>query len=240
VGAAADWLAWRPEWPVAALSGAAWAVLLVQHTGASGAVGAHHGATTATTAHTTSLTWWTVMCVAMMVPLALPGARHVGLNSPHGRRLAGVAVFTTAFLLPWVAYGAVVLWLADLALSRGLTPAALGSGLLVLAAAWQLTHWKRQAVLSCSRSVPLAPFGTRAVATRVEFGARQSLRCMAACWPLMALMAVLPHGRAGLLAMVLITVAMVAEAQSRHRRPLIPWLAAPLVLAAAVAGAMVV
>ncbi len=240
-GVVADWLAWRPEWPVAALAAVAWVMLTSHAVGAPAAAPTgtghlHH--LSGTTTPVMSLTWWAVMCVAMMLPLALPPARHVGLNSPHRHRFVGVVLFTTAFLVPWVVLGAVLLPLSVIALSGGATGAGLGAVLLAVAAGWQLSPWKRQAVLSCSRSVPLAPFGLRAVSSRVEFGVRQSLRCMAACWPLMALMVALPHGTGGLLAMGVVTVAMVAEMRARRRRQLIPRLAAPMAVAALVTGVL--
>jgi predicted metal-binding membrane protein len=240
-GAVADWLSWRPEWPVAALAAAAWGMLASQAAHAPTVVATgtghlHHLPATGSPAM--SLTAWTVMSAAMMLPLSLPAARHVGLNSPHHHRFVGVVLFTTAFLVPWVVLGAVLLPLGDVALSGGATGAGLGAVLLAAAAGWQLSPWKRQAVLSCSRSVPLAPFGLRAVSSRVEFGGRQSLRCMAACWPLMALMVVLPHSPGGLLAMGLVTVALVAEMRARRRRLLIPWLAVPMAVAALATGVL--
>ncbi|QBR91161.1 DUF2182 domain-containing protein [Nocardioides euryhalodurans] len=224
------WLAWRPEWPGVVVIAAAWLWLAVQSVqvpaghhehGASGLMG---------------LGTWTVMCVAMMLPLALPALRHVAFNSFRGHRWSGMALLATGFLVPWVAFGVVAIAIGEWLLAGWMSSALLLAVLLVVAAGWQVSPPKRWAAFSCSRTVPLAPGGAREVGTRLEFGARQSLRCMGACWPLMAVMVVLPHGVVGLLAMAAATVGMVAEVTSRRRRTILPWLAAPLALAAVAAG----
>ena len=185
-----------------------------------------------------------LMCVAMMLPLALPAARHVGVNTFRPRRLRALAVFGTAFLLPFVALG-LLLPLAAVLVDRAGGPGAdsglvVGIGLLV-AAAWQATTWKRWAVLSCSETVPLPPAGLAADRACAEFGIRQGLRCLAACWPLMALMGVVMVVPTGvpqtvvLAGMALVTAMTVAESRSRRRRQLIPLLAAPLAVAGALA-----
>ncbi len=218
---------------------AAWVWLVVAggHAGSGAATMVHtHDATSGSRTVMTP-TAWAVMCVAMMLPLALPALRHVALNSLRGRRLIGMVPFACGYLLPWVLLGLLALPLGELLTVDG---GALGpaTALLALTAAWQLTPMKRWAVLSCSRTVPLAPYGPRAWATRFEFGVRQALRCAAACWPVMLLMAVLPHGPRGVGVMMVLTVVMLMEMQSRHRRLLLPWLGVPFGIAAAATGMM--
>jgi predicted metal-binding membrane protein len=168
-----------------------------------------------------------------MLPLALPGARHVATNSFRSRQLRALGVFAAAYLLPWLGFGLVAGAAIGLTQGAGVAGRTLLLGLLVLVTVWQLTPWKRQAVLSCNATVPLPPFGLRADVACAEFGARQSLRCLAACGPLMTLMVVAPHGLAGLTLMAGSAVAMGAEVWSSRRRLLIPWLALPLGAAAA-------
>src|SRR5262245_57621725 len=199
-------------------------------------------ATSAGHAGTTGLlVGWALMCAAMMLPLALPAARHVAVNSFSPRRARALAVFVAAYLGVFIAPG-LLLPLLDVALpGRDVHAGALvGLGLL-LAAAWQVTAWKRWAVLSCSGTVPLPPAGLAADRACAEFGLRQGLRCLAACWPLMVLMAVvmvvpttLP-GSLVLVGMALATPMTVAESRWRRRRQLIPLLAAPLAAAGALA-----
>lgn len=223
------------------LVGLAWLAVVAHQVGGTTAAPVHHHhhlTVTSSAPELMSPVAWALMCAAMMLPLALPAVRHVGVNSMPGRRVGGMLLFALGFLAPWLGFGAAALALVESAGERGLLTTPLAATLLVLATGWQLTPWKRRAVLSCSRAVPLAPYGARAVTRRLEFGTRQSLRCMAACWPLMALMVVLPHGWAGLATMLVLTTMMVAESRSRWRRHLIPWFAVPLALvtAGAVAG----
>ena len=243
-GRVADFLAWRPEWPAVLLVATAWTWLVVEGGTEQGAVpsttgvplqGAHHA--TGGQAPLMTLTTWSVMCLAMMLPLALPALRHVALNSVRGRRSAGMLLFGVGFLAPWLLLGAVALPVAAQVTAGARTPGPVAV-VLAVAAGWQVTALKRWAVLSCSRAVPLPPYGPRAWWSRVEFGGRQALRCLAVSWPVLVLMMVLPHGPAGLLAMAALTVAMVAEMRSRHRRRLVPWLGVPLGVAAVVSGTM--
>jgi predicted metal-binding membrane protein len=136
---------------------------------------------------TAGLGQWTLMCVAMMVPVALPAVRHVAVNSLRRRRGAAVAQFLAAYLLVWVAFGALVLaGLAALppSLAPWLLPAALG-----LAAIWQLQPWLRWFLWACHRTVPLPPRGWRAVRGSLRFGVRHGLACVGVCWPFMLAMA---------------------------------------------------
>jgi predicted metal-binding membrane protein len=253
------YLAWRPEWPVVVVTATAWAALLL------GVPGGHHHASAGTAAPTTGsmsgmhqhgtgtsaaatdvataglLLGWALMCAAMMLPLALPAARHVAVNTFQPRRPRALGVFVLAYLLPFLSLG-LLLPLADVAFpGRDVrTGVVVGLGLL-LAALWQVTVWKRWAVLSCSETVPLPPGGLAADRACAEFGVRQGLRCLAACWPLMALMGVLMvlpstlSDTALLTGMAIATGMTVAESRSRRRRELIPVLAAPLVAAGVLA-----
>lgn len=164
------------------------------------AVVAHHATATATHHHHAGaaaprdLPLWTVMCVAMMVPTALPAVRHVATNSLRWRRQRAIAGFLAAYLAVWVAFGLVVL--PALALARGRLP---GDGDAVLAvalgaaAAWLLMPYQRGFLAACHRTVPLPPTGWRAAAGCARFGLRHGAACLGACWPLMLVMAVVLH-----------------------------------------------
>jgi predicted metal-binding membrane protein len=254
------YLAWRPEWPVVVVTAAAWVALLLgvpgahrhsagsasgahQHGHAMAGMGAPGADVEATTQAGTAglLLGWALMCAAMMLPLALPAARHVAANTFRPRRPRALTVFAIAYLVPLLSLG-LLLPPADVAIpGRDVrTGVLVGLGLL-LAALWQVSVWKRWAVLSCSETVPLPPGGLAADRACAEFGVRQGLRCLAACWPLMALMGVVmvvptTLSHTALLAGMAVGTAMsVAESRSRRRREIIPVLAAPLVVAAALA-----
>jgi predicted metal-binding membrane protein len=185
---------------------AAWvamvAMLAVTHRGAAGGgtaampgmpgmtVGGGSAATT-----TTTPTWadvgsgvalWALMVVAMMLPSALPAVRHVGAGSLRWRRRRAMTTFVIAYVAVWVAAGVgLVLLLAPL---RGFDTDLVAAGALAVAAAWQLTGFKRRALSDCHRPSPLPPRGWRATAGVLRFAARNGLACVRSCWALMLAM----------------------------------------------------
>lgn len=243
----ADRLAWRPEWPFVLLTVGAWTVLVVAHhtltaSSASGADGlttyscalGGDGVVTAKRASTLgALSGWTLMSVAMMVPASLPAVRFVGLNSIRPRRRHAMAVFVVAYLAVWLAFGAALLVVFSRAdAPNDSTPVAAA---LLAAAGWQLTPWKRRAVLTCPRTVPLPPCGLRADVACARFGVRHAARCVASTWPLMLLMVIVGHGN--IAAMVVLTGLMTGEAHIPISRALMQPMAA--ILAAAGIGILI-
>lgn len=148
---------------------------------------AHHDGALAAT-----LPLWTLMSVAMMVPVALPAVRHVAANSLRWRRQRAIAEFLVAYIAVWIAFGLVALPAAALVdgwISAKVTlVAALGT-----AAAWQLVPYRRRFVRACHRTVPLPPRGWLAAAGCARFGLRQGRACVGVCWPLMLVMALVMH-----------------------------------------------
>jgi predicted metal-binding membrane protein len=135
--------------------------------------------------HTTTLTAWTLMCVAMMVPVVLPALRHVAVNSLRRRQGRAMAVFLAGYLAVWVVAGAVLLPLFALP-----PQPVLLTGVLLFAALWQLLPARRACMRACHRTVPLPPTGWRAARGDLRFGLRHGVGCLGVCGPLMAVMAV--------------------------------------------------
>jgi predicted metal-binding membrane protein len=161
---------------------------------------------------------WTLMCVAMMIPAALPAARHVGLNSLRRRRQRAITGFLVAYLMLWSAFGLLALPALEL-LRREVPNWQLVAGTSSIAVIWALSPlqvWCRRA---CHRTVPLPPHGWRAHAGCLRFGLRHGLACIGVCGPLMLVMAVLLH--ASLVWMILLSVLVVAAklAPRRFRQP---------------------
>lgn len=209
-------LAWRPEWPVVVVVAMAWVTLVVIHASSSPSSSSHaaHGGTAAPAALGAAvggwaLMSWALMSVAMMVPVTLPAVRHVALNSIRRRQRRAMALYVGSYLAVWVVFGVLALALVWALSATGPDQRLLVLGALVLAALWQLTKWKRRAVVACQRTVPLPPAGWRADRGCVRFGVRQAGRCVVSCWPLMLLMAVIGHS--SLVIMAALTVGIVAE-----------------------------
>lgn len=175
---------------------------------------------------------WLLMVAAMMIPPALPMARHVALNSKCHRRRRASLLFIGSSLLPWVGVGLVAVTLAGLAGFSDHRRWLLG-GSLLLAAAWELTPAKKRALKACHRTIPLPPEGRKADRACIELGLRYSRSCFRACWALMLPMALVGH--AGVVLMMLATGIAVAEEILRKGYRLAP--AAAVLLT--VAGTMV-
>jgi len=217
------WLAWRPEWWLAAAAVAAWVTLLGL---------ALAGRSAHELSQPLALPHWTLMSVAMMLPLTLPAARHVGRNSMRRRRVRAMSLYAAAYVLVFVGFGVVAL--AAVALAEP-SPALLVPAVLLVAAAWQLSPYKRRAVLACRRTVPLPPVGRRADTASLRFGLLQGWRCLVSCWPVMLLMAAAGHLH--LLVMAVLTVGLLVEERSRRTAELLrpgalAFAAAAVVLAA--------
>jgi predicted metal-binding membrane protein len=221
----------------------AWLLLLELHAGpshhaAAGSLHAHlHAvpavdaarAASAPGAVAAGLPGWVVMVAAMMVPSAVPAARHVGRASLRRRRNRAVAEFLAAYLGIWAVAGAVLLaTVSRWASGRWTVPAALG-----VAAAWQVTPYHRRYAAACHRRWPLPPTGRAAVRGTARYGLRYGLACLGACWPLMVVMAVATRGH------LVWTVALGAglSAERLLPRPRRTARAVGAVLAVAAAGA---
>jgi predicted metal-binding membrane protein len=205
----------------------------------------HHVATSSSEAplqagaHTTS--WlaaqggWLLMATAMMLPSALPTARHVAMNSRWQRRQRATAIFMGTYLAVWLLFGVVVVSVARW------TPVPKGvewplAATLVVAAGWELTPAKRRWLRACHRTVPLPPSGWKADAACARFGLRYGQACIGACWALMLPMAIAGH--AGLPLMTMLTAIVAAEEVMVKGVRLVRSAGVVLVIAAAVVAAV--
>jgi predicted metal-binding membrane protein len=225
-------LQWRPEWRVAAGAAAAWLALLA----GLGMHRAHLGPDHSPAGVMAGLPGWSLMVVAMMVPVTLPAVRYVGLNSMRRRRRRAMAVYTAVYVGAWTLFGVTALG-ADhlLRVHLGLGEHVLLALALVTAAVWQLTRAKRRALFACGRTVALPPLGRRADAGCARYALLNAWRCIRSCWAIMAVMVAVGHS--SLVWMVALTALVFAEELTvRGRRVTRP--AAALLLAAAAGVAL--
>lgn len=249
-------LGWRPEWPFVVVIMLAWVVLLAGSAwpGARAidrdapatqvSIGdhlGHHGhptpgAIAMPLPHSASggvleaLAGWGLMSVAMMLPVALPAVRHVGLNSIRRRRQRAMALYVAVYVGIWVGFGIIVLvgerWLRDAA---DLDSRVLLAFALAVAAGWQVTRFKRRALFQCRRTVPLPPVGLKADAGCARFAVRQGWRCVTSCWALMTVMAIVGHD--GIVVMAAMSALIMMEELTRVGRRLLRPSAGMLALA---------
>jgi predicted metal-binding membrane protein len=133
---------------------------------------------------------WELMVVAMMGASALPVLRLVSTNSLVWRRKRAMVEFGIAYLGMWAAFGFVaVAVLHPFVSDSAKAPLVVA---LAVAALWQLTPFKGDALRDCHRVVPLPPSGLDAEVAALRFGVRHASACIRSCWPVMLVMALLP------------------------------------------------
>ena len=204
-------LAWRhPQWWSLALAAGAWG-WMIRNAG-------HHAHAHGFTA---VMTGWMVMTAAMMLPMVTDHVRLTAERSFWYRRNRAMAGFLLGYLGLWAIPGAA---LALVPFHPDGRTAAIS---FAIAGIWQLTPWKRRALVGCHRTIPLAPRGWRADADCIRFGWLTGTRCLQSCWALMLACAMSGHAllaTAGLLA-----VGLAERYYVRDQR----WLAGALFIAAA-------
>lgn len=214
---------WRhPHWWAVVVCAAAWGWLTFRWWGS------RH-------AHGFALLDWTLMVVAMMLPLVFEHLRVTAARSLWPRRhraMAGflcgyVAIFLLAGLALSLSVGASGL-LAHGAGSRSTVAAA-----LALAATWQLSRAKRRSLTACHRSMPLAPRGWRAHYDCLRYGWTIGRSCLVSCAGLMLACVVSAHS---LPMMMTATAVAGAERVSPRADPSTTFAALSFVAAAQVAG----
>jgi predicted metal-binding membrane protein len=165
-----------------------------------------------------TLPMFTVMAVAMMLPGAVGSVRVVAARSLWRRRGRAMAEWIFAYIGIWVAAGAVILGIRQVAIALGVLkvgtlPMAVG---LLVAAGWQLTPAKRRALNGCHRTYPMVPSGLRAERDCLLYGAMIGRECVVSCWPMMAAMTL--GNQQQMLLMPVMTAVLVVE-RFRHRVP---------------------
>jgi hypothetical protein len=126
---------------------------------------------------------WLLMTMAMALPGELPAAQYVATNSFPRNRSSAVTVFVGVYLAAWLGCG---LAITALAARLGDLPAgALFATALALAAGYELTPLKRQALNRCHRGAALLPHGARRLTAVARFGCVNASGCVMSCSPAM-------------------------------------------------------
>lgn len=201
-------LSWRPEWWVTAIIAAAWTAMLagtgmgsantgIHQIGLSmvswctpaGMPAMHLGSSQAPFAAITETPAWSLMIVAMMLPVTLPAVRHVALNTMRHRRQRAISLYTAVYVGWWTLFGLIGYGAKDvLAGDAGIGEHALLTLTFAAAGYWQLSRSKRRALFACSGTVPLPPTGWRADAACARFATLHATRCIKSCWAIMLIM----------------------------------------------------
>lgn len=232
-------LAQHPEIRVYALSALCWAGLLTSRDPLNAslfcagggdrlaALSFAAGASLARFEWQPALWHWLLMIGAMMLPMTAMAVRHVAFRSFAGRRSRGIAAFLLGYTAVWVAVAPLyaLLRLATGIAAPGQVMPVLGTALLI-AALWQASQRKQDALRLCHKVVPLAPSGGAADLSCVRFGLLHGRHCLATCWALM-LVAMAAGHQTGLM----LAVGCVGLAERMGRMTLAAQLAWPMAAA---------
>jgi Predicted metal-binding integral membrane protein (DUF2182) len=191
--ASARRIMWRhPEWWSVALSIAAWIALLSTP---------RHSASHQSNASNGIL--WCLMVVAMMFPLVVAQVRQAAFHSLWSRRHQAIGLFLTGYVVPWLAFGALVILIQS---RLRIDTRASMIVAIVVAAAWQASRSKRNALRNCHRIMPLAPRGWRANWDCLMFGWQIGTACVCACWAMMFVCAASDHSTLTMCAATMIAI----------------------------------
>jgi predicted metal-binding membrane protein len=201
------WHARHPESWVYAVAVVAGVALLAGHVStthgsSSGGMHAGQGVTPAAAAG-----HWTLMVLAMMLPMAAPQARVVALRSLWVRRHRAGLAFVVGYVVVWLGVGLPVATVA----SAVVLPVWLGPALLGVAALWHVSGWRRRTLRRCGAVRLRAARGAPADANCLDVGARAAWICVVACGPAMLPMALQPTAPWSLPVMVGVLGVMLAE-----------------------------
>jgi predicted metal-binding membrane protein len=152
---------------------------------------------------------WAVMLAAMMTPLMLVPLRHIRDTSLPRRRLELMTLFIGTYVATWMAAGAVLLTFVLLLRLAVPWPWMVLSLALLMTFAWNASPARQRCLNLRHTQPPLPAFGASASVAALEFGVAQGFWCVGACWGLMMLPLVVPHGH--LPAMAVVALWQVAE-----------------------------
>jgi hypothetical protein len=175
---------------------------------------------------------WSIMIVAMMFPTLVGQLRVVSARSLWFRRNRAIAFLLAGYSCLWLLYGFVLD--AGFELLRTTAPIVLtflAPFFFLVAVLWQLTPQKRQSLIACHITMPLAPSGWRADFDCYQYGFRIGTSCCLSCWALMLACAATGHT---LWAMVI--VALISWSERFVRRPSQLWFSLALCTAGLVAS----
>jgi predicted metal-binding membrane protein len=173
-----------PEWWVLALSLGSWIwIVLLKRTDCCSHYGL--GDLFSIGNWSESLMEWLLMTAAMMIPLLIPVLRIVAFRSLWRRRHRAIAGFLLGYFTIWLLVG--IAWLILLTSIRAMGWNGWNLWIMgfLIAAAWQISSFKRLAQISCHRTIPLGPDTWKADLDCLRYGAIHGRSCATSCWALM-------------------------------------------------------
>ena len=182
---------------------------------------------------------WVLMVVAMMLPVVAPQVRTVAMRSLWTRRQRSSGAFLIGYVAVWVVVGGVLLG-PLVALDAYPLGAAWLVGILLVAAAWQVSAPRRRLLRRCASLRLGVADGRAADVDCARAGLRSGVRCLATCGPIMLAMLA---GHSVLLMAALLVVLLSERSRGpdpvrRAGRPREAWMLVGIALVAGLAAAL--
>ena len=184
----------RPETWLYVIASVGGVGLVVPHVAGGSSVthahdeGHHHASASDIAAWLAEWRHWSLMVLAMMIPVVAPYARRVALGSLWRRRQRAIAWFVLGYLSVWLAVGGILAMV--LARFDRLSAWPVVAIALLVAAAWQVSRPRCRVLRRCGSLRAGAIRGWRADRDCATLGLRVALRCAFVCGPVMLAMAV--------------------------------------------------
>ncbi len=130
---------------------------------------------------------WSIMLVAMMLPVLIAPIRHVRDRSFSHRRSRATALFVAGYAFMWLAAGVVLVASAMGVRASVEYPLVLTIFSIILVLAWQFSPLKQHCLNQGHAHPQLAAFGAAADFDALKFGFVHGFWCVGSCWGLMLL-----------------------------------------------------
>lgn len=190
-----------------------------------------------------SYAMWVLMMVAMMLPSAAPMILlHARIDrGSEAQRLRNSLIFVSAYLFVWALFSALAT-LAQAGMTAGgllareelaISDRYIVAGLLVVAAAWQLTSAKATCLERCQSPIGFVlKYWKPGTAGALRLGLVHGLFCLGCCWNLMLLL--FAGGLMNLALIAALAAIVFAEKLAPPSWQVERWIAAGLLLTAGV------
>jgi predicted metal-binding membrane protein len=152
---------------------------------------------------------WSLMIVAMMLPLVIAPLQHVRDRSFARRRTRATLIFVAGYLAIWTVAGFGLLATALAARWAVPEPLLCLGVAAVISIGWQVSPTRQWCLNRCHRRPHLAAFGAAADRDAFSFGLTNGASCVGACSALMLLTLVVEQGH--LLGMAAVALFILAE-----------------------------
>jgi len=162
---------------------------------------------------------WSLMLIAMMLPLLTAPMRHVSNRSFSHRRVRAIVLFSAGYATIWMAAGTVLVTLAIAIRALVENTLVLAALSITMALVWQFSPFKQHCLNHNHDHPPLSAFGVAADLDALVFGLVHGLWCVGSCWGFMLIPMIFSFSAGHLIAVTVVSLWMWGEHLERPVQP---------------------